>query len=241
MRSLGALAVAAGLAAFDWIYDAVDSPLALYGRALIVAAVWFFAHNGLAVAAKWLLIGRARAAAIPLWSLAYFRFWAAKLIVRSAPANVFAGTPLFNAYLRLLGARIGRNAVIASRIVAPVTADLFEVGEDAVVMRSALLPGYAAAGNRIHTGAIRIGRNAYVGEQSVLDIDVAIGDFGQLGHASSLQSGQRVPGGQALCTVRRPRRRRPISASPTRRRCRRRGAGSSPRCGSPSSSPSPAR
>ncbi len=142
----GALAVAAGQAAFDWINEAVDWPLDLYGRALLVAAVWFFAHNGLAVAAKWLLVGRARAGAIPLWSFAYFRFWATKFIVRSAPANVFAGTPLFNVYLRLLGARIGRNAVIASRIV-PVTADLFEVGEDAVVMRSALLPGYVAAGN----------------------------------------------------------------------------------------------
>ena len=191
----GALAVAGGQAAFDWINEAVDSPLELYGRALLVATVWFFAHNGLAVAAKWLLVGRVRASAIPLWSFAYFRFWATKFIVRSAPANIFAGTPLFNAYLRLLGARIGRNAVIASRIV-PVTADLFEVGEDAVVMRSALLPGYVAAGNCIHTGEIQIGRNAYVGEQSVLDIRSTIGDFGQLGHASSLQSGQRVPEGK---------------------------------------------
>ena len=54
----GALAVAGGQAAFDWINEAVDSPLELYGRALLVATVWFFAHNGLAVAAKWLLVGR---------------------------------------------------------------------------------------------------------------------------------------------------------------------------------------
>ena len=33
-------------------------------------------------------------------------------------------------------------------------------------MRSALMPGYTAYGNRIHLDAIRIGRNAYVGEQS---------------------------------------------------------------------------
>jgi non-ribosomal peptide synthetase-like protein len=193
--AIGAFSVAAGLAALDWVYDAVDSPLALYGRALVVAAVWFFGHNGLAVAAKWLLIGRARAEAIPLWSVAYFRFWAVKLIVRSAPANVFAGTPIFNAYLSLLGARIGRNAVIAS-VAVPVTADLFSVGEDAVVSRSALMPGYSAFGNRIYTGKIDIGRNGFVGEQSVLDIGSAIGDFGQLGHASSLQTGQRVPEGK---------------------------------------------
>src|SRR5271166_1741158 len=192
---VGALGVAVGLMAFDWIYETADSPLTLYGRALAVGVAWFCGHNALAVAAKWLLIGRARPAAIPLWSFTYLRFWAAKGVVRSAPANAFAGTPIYNAYLRLLGARIGCNAVILSRVV-PVTADLFEVGEDAVVMRSALIPGYWAHGNRIHTGEIRIGRNAYVGEQSVLDIGSSIGDFGQLGHASSLQTGQRVPEGQ---------------------------------------------
>jgi non-ribosomal peptide synthetase-like protein len=193
--AIGAFSVAAALAAVDWVYDAVDSPVAVYGRALTVAAVWFFGHNGLAVAVKWLLIGRSRAGAIPIWSFAYLRFWAAKLVVRSAPATLFAGTPLFNAYLRLLGARIGRNAVIAS-VNMPVAADLLMIGDDAVVARSVLMPGYSAHGNRIHTGPIRIGRNAYVGEQSVLDIDVSIGDFGHLGHASSLQSGQRIPEGK---------------------------------------------
>jgi len=193
---VGALAIAAAQFTFGWIYAAVESPLALYARAFVAAAVWFFGHNAFAVAAKWILIGRSRAEPIPLWSAAYFRFWAAKFIVRSAPANAFAGTPLFNAFLRLLGARIGRNAVIASRVV-PVTADLFDAGEDAVVTGGALLPGYSASGNCIRFGRIRIGRNAYVGEHSVLDIGTAIGDSGELGHSSSLQSGQAVPDGQS--------------------------------------------
>ena len=193
---LGALAVAAVQAAFNWVYEDVDSPASLYGRALAVAISWFVGHNALAILGKWLLVGRVRAGAIPLWSVRYFRFWAAKALVRSAPALAFAGTPLYNLYLRLLGAKIGRNAVIVSRLVPAVTADLFEVGEDALVTRGALAPGYAAYGNRIHFDAIRIGRNAYVGEQSLLEIGSAIGDFGQLGHASSLQRGHRVPDGK---------------------------------------------
>jgi len=193
---LGAVAVAAGIIGLDWTFEAVNSPLVLYGRALTVAAIWFFGHSALAIAAKWLLLGRVRPQAIPLWSFGYFRFWAAKLVVRSTPIFAFAGTPLYNLYLRLLGARIGRNALILSQ-VAPIAADLFEVGDDAVVMRSVLLPGYSAFGNRIHLGPIKIGRSAYVGEQSVLDIGTEIGDFGELGHASSLQTGQRVPDGQS--------------------------------------------
>ena len=192
----GGLAAAASFVSLNWIYAVIDSPVALYSRALAVAVVWFIAHTALAVAAKWALIGRAKPDAIPLWSAAYFRFWAAKLMVRSAPVNAFAGTPLFNLYLRMLGAKIGPNAVIATRNV-PVTADLLTVGEDALVMKHAFMPGYSAYGNRIHTGPIRLGREAYVGEQSFVDFNTEIGDFGQLSHASSLQGGQRIPEGKA--------------------------------------------
>ncbi len=108
----GAAAVAAGQAAFDWVYEAVDAPVTLYVRALAVAVLWFFGHNAIAILAKWLLVGRVRPGTIPVWSARYFRFWAAKVLVRSAPAVVFSGTPIFNIYLRLLGAKIGANAVI---------------------------------------------------------------------------------------------------------------------------------
>jgi non-ribosomal peptide synthetase-like protein len=192
---LGAAGVGFAQTSLEWTYAAIDSPLALYARALVVALIWFFGLNALAIAAKWLLLGRARPQGAPLWSFSYFRFWAAKLLVRSAPANAFAGTPLYNFYLRLLGAKIGRHAVVASRNV-PVAADLFRVGENAVIAKTALLPGYSVFGNRLHIDEIRIGKYAYVGEASILDIRSAIDDFGQLGHASSLQSGQRVPEGK---------------------------------------------
>jgi len=192
---LGAAGVGFAQTSLEWTYAAIDSPLALYARALVVALVWFFGFNALAVAAKWLLLGRVRPQVAPLWSFAYFRFWAVKLLVRSAPANAFAGTPLYNLYLRLLGAKIGRHAVVASRN-APVAADLFRVGENAVIAKTAQLPGYSVFGNRLHIDEIRIGKYAYVGEASFLDVRSAIDDFGQLGHASSLQSGQRVPEGK---------------------------------------------
>jgi non-ribosomal peptide synthetase-like protein len=192
---IGALGVGLAQASLEWTYAAVDSPLALYARTLVVVGAWFFGLNALAIAAKWLLIGRARAQVLPIWSFAYFRFWTAKQLMQLAPANAFAGTPLYNVYLRLLGAKIGRRAVVATSDV-PITADLFSVGDDAVIARRAILPGCSAFGNRLHIDEIRLGRSAYVGEASVLDIRTAIGDFGQLGHASSLRSGQRVPEGK---------------------------------------------
>ena len=120
----------------------------------------------------------------------------ARRLIAIAPAYLFVGEPLFNLFLRCLGAKIGARAVIATAAV-PVAADLFEVGEDAVDRpprdwRRATAP----VGQRLHFGAIRVGKGAFVGEASVLDLDSEIGDFAQLGHASSLQRGQRVPDGK---------------------------------------------
>ena len=57
--------VAAGQTAFNWVYEDADTPVALYARALAVAILWFLGHNAVAILAKWLLIGRVRAGAIP--------------------------------------------------------------------------------------------------------------------------------------------------------------------------------
>ena len=78
---------------------------------------------------KWLLIGRFKAQSIPIWSLGYFRFWVVMTMMRTSPATMFIGTPIYNAYLRLMGAKIGRNVVIASRN-PPVCADMITIGDN---------------------------------------------------------------------------------------------------------------
>ena len=166
-----------------------------------ICAAWLLrsacssALTALPIAAKWLLIGRWKQEAIPIWSLRYFRFWVVKTLVQSAPMAAFAGTPIYNVYLRLLGAKIGRNTVILARFI-PVCTDLLSIGDNTIIRKDSILLGYKAQSNYIHTGSIAIGDNAFVGEASVLDIDTAMGDDTQLGHTSSLQSGQRVPDGK---------------------------------------------
>jgi non-ribosomal peptide synthetase-like protein len=189
---LGLSVFAAG---FSWTYEAVDSTVDLYLRATAFAAAMFFGFSALPIAAKWLLIGEWKAESFPVWSLRYFRFWVVKTLMRTAPAAAFVGSPIYNIYLRLLGARIGRNAVILSRFV-PVATDLFAVGHNTVLRKDTILLGYKAQSNFIHIGPIEIGSDAFVGEASVLDIDTAMGDRTQLGYASSLQTGQRVPEGR---------------------------------------------
>ncbi|MBN8956506.1 MAG: amino acid adenylation domain-containing protein [Rhizobiales bacterium] len=180
---------------FDWMYAAIDNPVSFYLRSTVFVVAAFALAAALPVAAKWLLIGRWKEERFPIWSLRYFRFWVVKTLVRTSPVGAFVGTPIFNIYLRLLGAKIGRNTVILSRLV-PVCTDLFTVGDNTVLRDDSMLPGYRARSNYIETGRVDIGSYAFVGAASVLDIDTAMGDRTQLGHASSLQSGQRIPDGK---------------------------------------------
>jgi non-ribosomal peptide synthetase-like protein len=185
-----------------WILDigyhwtsAASGALALYARSVVFAAGSFAALTAISVIAKWLLIGRFKAQSIPIWSFGYFRFWAVKTLMRTSPAAAFIGTPVYNAYLRLMGARIGRNVIINCRN-APVCTDMVSIGDNTVLRKDSIVLGYRAQSNFIQIGPVEIGSNAFVGEASVLDIDTAMGDDTQLGHASSLQSGQRVPDGK---------------------------------------------
>src|SRR3989454_7538418 len=137
-----------------------------------------------------------RSQQIRLWSLAYVRFWIVKTLVRSSPAaRLFIGTPLYLLYLKALGAKIGPGVVIFSRRV-PVCTDLLTIGAGAVIRREAIFNCYRAQGGRIEIGAVTLGRDVFVGERGVLDINTSMGDGAQLGHASALHSGQAVPAGE---------------------------------------------
>ena len=63
----------------------------------------------LSIPMKWLVIGRVKAGEYPLWGQYYFRWWLTRRILAATPVQYIAATPLINIYLRLLGARIGRD------------------------------------------------------------------------------------------------------------------------------------
>ena len=149
----------------------------------------------LPIVAKWVLIGRWKPQEIRIWSIGYVRFWTVKTMIRANPMAVFVGSPLYSLYLRLLGARIGRGVVILSKHV-PVCTDLLTIGSGTVIRKEAFFQGYRAHAGRIQTGAVTLGRDVYIGEKTVLDINTAMGDGAQLGHASTLHSGVTVPAGE---------------------------------------------
>ena len=189
---LGVLAAIAGYQLFVGAAIGVERVV----RLLLFGAVAFLVVCAIPIAAKWLLIGRWKPRQIRLWSLDYVRFWIVKTLIRSNPAPyLFIGSPLYGLYLRALGAKIGRGVLILSRRI-PVCTDLLSIGAGTVIRREASFVCYRGQAGRIEIGPVTLGRDVYVGEMSVLDIDTRVGDGAQLGHASALHSGQAVPAGE---------------------------------------------
>ena len=182
------------VAGYEWI-SAGSGLVDLYLRTVVFAGVAFLGACVIPILVKWALVGRWKPQPIRVWTVPYVRFWIVKTLVQRHPLVLFAGTPLYVLYLRALGAKIGRDAVILSRR-APVCTDLLTVGAGTVIHKDSFFPCYRAEDGLVEPGPVTLGRDVVVGEASVLDIETSMGDGAQLGHTSSLHAGQSIPGGE---------------------------------------------
>ncbi|WP_408055587.1 Pls/PosA family non-ribosomal peptide synthetase [Streptomyces apricus] len=179
---------------YDWV-SAGDGLVDVYLRSALFGGGVLVGLCTVPVVAKWVLVGRWKETEFPVWGMAYFRFWTVKVLLHANPMVLFVGNPLYVLYLRALGARIGRGVTILSHTV-PVCTDLFTVGANTVIRKDAHFLCYQAHAGRIRTGPVTLGRDVFVGENTVLDIGTTMEDGTQLGHASSLYGGATVPAGQ---------------------------------------------
>jgi non-ribosomal peptide synthetase-like protein len=189
-----ALTMAIAAKGIEWIAAGRASLVDLYLRSAVFGGAMFLGLCTVPILLKWVLIGRWRPQEIRVWSLAYLRFWFVKTLVQRSPMALLLGSPLYAVYLRALGAKIGRGAVILSKV--PVCTDLLSIGDGAIVRKDSVLNGYRAHNGFIQTGPVSLGKDAFVGEATVLDIWTSLGDGAQLGHSSSLHAGQSVPDGE---------------------------------------------
>ncbi|MBV7698129.1 Pls/PosA family non-ribosomal peptide synthetase [Streptomyces sp. TRM70350] len=193
---LGYSAAAGMVAARGFTWVAAGSGAAdIYLRSLLFGGVGFVALCAFPVVAKWILVGRWKPCEFPVWSLTYLRFWLVKVLLHANPVLLFVGNPLYPLYLRALGARIGKGVTILSHSL-PVCTDLLTIGAGTVIRKDSFFLCYRAHAGRIQTGPVTLGRDVFIGEKTVLDIDTRMGDGTQLGHSSALYRGQAVPDGE---------------------------------------------
>lgn len=144
----------------------------------------------IAIGAKWLIIGRTKPGRYPLWGSYYFRWWLVKRFIGVVQIKWFQGSPFIRLYLRALGARVGKDALLGEIEAGAV--DLVSIGDGASIGSIANLANARVEGNELIVGTIEIGAKAYIGSSCVIEENVVIGEGAELADLTSIAAGGRV-------------------------------------------------
>ncbi|WP_320772924.1 Pls/PosA family non-ribosomal peptide synthetase [Streptomyces sp. CRN 30] len=147
------------------------------------------------VVAKWALVGRHRSAEHPLWSSFVWRNELADTFVEvlAVPwlAGSVPGTPVLTAWLRALGARIGRGVWLESYWLPE--ADLVTLGDAATVNRGCVLQTHLFHDRILRTDTVVLRAGATLGPGGIVLPGSTIGARTTLGPASLVMAAESVP------------------------------------------------
>ncbi|MFE9453249.1 Pls/PosA family non-ribosomal peptide synthetase [Streptomyces sp. NPDC006739] len=147
------------------------------------------------VLAKWLLVGRHRRAEHPLWSAFVWRNELADTFVEvlAVPwlAGGVPGTPVMTAWLRGLGARIGRGVWVESYWL-PET-DLVTLADAATVNRGCVLQTHLFHDRILRTDTVVLREGATLGPGGIVLPGSTVGAGTTLGPASLVMAAESVP------------------------------------------------
>ena len=122
----------------------------------------------------------------------WVHYMAASHVVRLFSGSLFRASPIWTAYLRMNGARIGRRVFINTLSIADH--NLLEFGDDVVIGDDVHVSGHTIEGGLLKTAPVRLGSNVTVGLGSVIDIGVEIGPHCQLGAFTLVPKHTRLDG-----------------------------------------------
>ncbi|MFD9981897.1 Pls/PosA family non-ribosomal peptide synthetase [Streptomyces massasporeus] len=147
------------------------------------------------IVAKWALVGRHRSGEHPLWSSFVWRNELADTFVEvlAVPwlAGAVPGTPVMTAWLRGLGARIGRGVWVESYWL-PET-DLVTLQDGATVNRGCVLQTHLFHDRILRTDTVVLREGATLGPGGIVLPGSTIGARTTLGPASLVMAAESVP------------------------------------------------
>jgi len=143
-----------------------------------------------AIATKWLVIGKMKAGDYPLWGTYYFRWWFVKTIQHLLPAQFLNGTPLYPVYLRLLGMKVAADAQISDFSFG--AEDLISIGSDVSLSSQTNLNNVFVEEGMLKLRYITIGDHAYIGSSAMISADCHIEAWGELQDLSMVPPGKRI-------------------------------------------------
>jgi non-ribosomal peptide synthetase-like protein len=172
---------------WGWAVATAATGLVLLGAGLVAAAV--------TTLAKWLLVGRFRESQHPLWSSFVWRNELFDVFYEELGVpwfgGPFLGTPVFNAWARTLGAKIGKGVWLESYWL-PET-DLVHLEDGATVNRGCVLQTHLFHDRLMRISGVRLGRGASLGPHSVVLPGSSVGAGTSIGAGSLVMRGESVP------------------------------------------------
>ncbi|CAA0081577.1 Linear gramicidin synthase subunit D [Mycolicibacterium vanbaalenii] len=170
-----------------WVWAALATGLILLAAGAVA--------GGIAVAAKWLVVGRITAIEHPLWSSFVWRNEVSDTFVETVAAPWFAraaaGTPVMNLWLRALGAKIGRGVWCESYWLPE--ADLVTLEDGATVNRGCVVQTHLFHDRIMRMDTVVLERGATLGPHCVALPAARIGSGATVGPASLVMRGDVVP------------------------------------------------
>ena len=180
--SLDAIGVAVGI----WAMVAAAPFVLLAGGLLALLAT---------AAIKWTFIGRYRAGTHPLWS---FFVWRDE-IVNSAQEQLAGpwlldaalATPLMSAYLRLMGAKVGRDVWCETMTITEF--ELAQLGDGCAINRNSVVETHLFHDRLMRIGPATLGAGSTLGPSSAMLPETTMGAGCAVGARSVLMRGEQLP------------------------------------------------
>ena len=162
-----------------------DLPLVGQIFALLGVYVAITIVTGLiAIALKWIVLGRTKPGIYPLWGVYYFRWWFAARVAGLVHIKWLQGSPVMRVYWRLLGAKVGRDVIISDYEAGAI--DLIEIGDGASFGSKTTFANGEAIGDKLIIGRITIGRDVCAGASVVFGHDSVTGDYAEIGDLTAI-------------------------------------------------------
>jgi len=158
----------------------------LLGVYLIIQILTVF----IAIAVKWIVIGRFKPGRYPLWGVYYFRWWLVVRVLTLTHIKWFQGSPLMRVYLQALGVKVGADANISELEIGAL--DLISIGAGATIGQRANLSNVSFVGNEMIVGPIDIGPDCYVGTSCVIEEHCVLEEGAELRDLTAIAPHTRV-------------------------------------------------
>jgi hypothetical protein len=131
--------------------------------------------------------------------LKWVQYMVAIRVIRVLAGPVFCGSPIWTAYLRLNGARLGRRVYVNTLFLSDH--NLLDFGDDVVIGAEAHLSGHTVEGGLVKTAGVRLGDHVTVGVGTIIDIGVEVGPHTQIGALSLVPKHTRIPAGATYAGI----------------------------------------